>query len=234
MDRMGGPLHTLFLDAGGVLVHPNWARVSAALAREGVRAEATLLAAAEPHAKRALDRPERIQASSDAARVFPYFELVLEHAGIDRSPGTEAALGSLRAYHARHNLWECVPPEVVPALTSFRAAGLGLAVVSNANGTLRALLERLRLTSFFRAVLDSQEEGFEKPDPRIFEIALARCEARPETTIHVGDFYHVDVTGARAAGLGAVLLDAAGLYEDHDCPRVSSLRGLAEVLTPGR
>jgi putative hydrolase of the HAD superfamily len=222
VDWTSAPLDTLFLDAGGVLVYPHWGRVSAALAREGVTVEAAALAAAEPGVKRALDTPERIRATTDAARVFPYLELVLEHAGIARSPGTAAALAELRAYHDRHNLWESVPPEVIPALTRFREAGLRLAVVSNANGTLHALLERLRLTPFFHTILDSQEEGVEKPDPRIFEIALARCGARPETTVHVGDFYHVDVEGARAAGLRAVLLDAAGL------------RALADALTRHR
>jgi putative hydrolase of the HAD superfamily len=106
-------------------------------------------------------------------------------------------------------------------------------VVSNANGALRAVLERVGLSPFFHVALDSQEEGVEKPDPRIFQIALARCGAEPATTLHVGDFYHVDVEGARAAGLRAVLLDAAGLYADCDCPRVPSLTALAHALEGG-
>src|SRR5258708_2366530 len=204
MDWTSAPLDPLGLDAVGGLVHPHWGRVSAALARERVRVEAAALAAAEPRVKRALDSRERIGATTDATRVFPYLELVLEGAGVARSPGTDAALADLRAYHDRHNLWESVPPEVIPALTPVRTA------------------------------LDSQEEGVEKPDPRIFEIALARCGARPEATVHVGDFYHVDVEGARAAGLRAVLLDAAGLYSGFDCPRVPSLGALAEALTEHR
>ncbi len=233
MDALKGPLHTLFLDAGGVLIHPNWDRIRAALARAGVRVDAAALAAAEPRAKRALDDPALIRATTDSARVFPYFDRVLEAAGMDRSPETDAALAELRAYHERHNLWESVPPEVPPALRRFQARGLRLAVVSNANGTVRAVLERLGLAPFFHAVLDSQEEGVEKPDPRIFQIALERCGAQPATTLHVGDFYHVDVQGARAAGLRAVLLDAAGLYTDHDCPRVPSLTALARALEGG-
>ncbi len=51
--------------------------------------------------------------------------------------------------------------------------------------------------------------------------------------MHVGDLYHVDVIGARAAGLRAVLLDAAGLYEGYDCPRIGSLGELADLLTAG-
>jgi len=53
----------------------------------------------------------------------------------------------------------------------------------------------------------------EKPDPRLFEIALERARADRAATIHCGDIYHIDVVGARAAGLPAVLLDSAGLYD---------------------
>jgi putative hydrolase of the HAD superfamily len=70
----------------------------------------------------------------------------------------------------------------------------------------------------------------EKPDPRLFEIALERAGARAETTLHVGDFYWIDVRGARAAGVHPVLLDAAWLYDAADCPRVRSLGELADRL----
>jgi HAD superfamily hydrolase (TIGR01509 family) len=109
---------------------------------------------------------------------------------------------------------------VVAALSALRSAGLGLTVVSNANGTLCAHLQRLGLDRWFHCVLDSCDVGVEKPDPRFFEMALERSGARRETTIHVGDLYHVDIVGARAAGLRGVLLDEAGLYEEADCPRV--------------
>ena len=48
----------------------------------------------------------------------------------------------------------------------------------------------------------------------------------------MGDIYQVDVVGARAAGLRAVLVDEAGLYPDADCPRVRSLAELAAHLAP--
>jgi len=41
-----------------------------------------------------------------------------------------------------------------------------------------------------------------------------------------GDLYHVDVVGARAAGLHAVLLDIAGLYDGYDCPRIRTFSEL--------
>jgi putative hydrolase of the HAD superfamily len=106
-------------------------------------------------------------------------------------------------------------------------------VVSNANGTVQALFDRLELAAFFDAILDSAVEGVEKPDPRLFLLALERLGAAPREAVHVGDLYGVDVVGARAAGVRPVLLDEAGLYEDADCPRVRSLVGLADHLDPG-
>jgi len=224
---------TLFLDAGGVLVYPNWARVSETLARHGIDADPAALTAAEPNARRELDVPPEMRSFTDASRGWVYFHLVLGHAGVPPSAATEAALAEVREYHARHNLWENVPEDVVPSLERFRAKGLKLTVVSNSNGTLRAKLQRLELAHFFEHVLDSHEEGLEKPDPRFFKLALERAGARSEQTLYVGDSYQVDVVGAQAAGIRAVLVDPAGLYADRDCKSFESLPQVAAAIESG-
>ena len=224
------PIQTVFLDAGGVLVWPNWTRVSEALARNGVRVPPSTLASAEPHAKKRLDTGKVVQATNDRQRGWTYFNLVLEDAGIPLDDATAAALGELDAYHQRANLWESTPDEVRPALASLRARGLRLVVVSNSNGRLHQLFERIGLLDAFDYVFDSHHEGVEKPDPRFFEIALERSGARAADTVHVGDLYHIDVVGARAAGITPVLFDAANLYPDADCLRVRSLADLPAAL----
>ena len=223
-------LEAVLLDAGGVLVNPNWARVSDALARRGVAVDPLRLAAAEPLAKRELDTPERVRATSDATRGWKYFDLVLTHAGLALSDATDGALAELHEYHREHNLWESVPDEVPVALAALKRLGLPLAVASNSNGTVRAKLTRLGLAGWFDLVIDSQELGVEKPDPALFAFALERLGVRAEGTVHVGDFFHIDVVGARAAGLHAWLLDSAGLYADHDCPRFPTLTAVVEAI----
>jgi putative hydrolase of the HAD superfamily len=224
-------LESVFLDAGGVLVNPNWVRVSEALARRGVLVEPARLAKAEPHAKRDLDTAPRIRSTTDRSHGWDYFDLVLGHAGVARSPATDDALAELQEYHRLHNLWESVPAEVPPALAALRRLGLRLVVVSNSNGTLRAKLERLGLLSMLDLVMDSFELGVEKPDPAIFALALERSGSRAASTLHVGDFFHIDVVGARAAGLHAWLIDSAGLYADHECPRFPDLTAVVEAVT---
>jgi HAD superfamily hydrolase (TIGR01509 family) len=228
------PIQTVFLDAGGVLVWPNWTRVSDALRRHGIDVPAATLAAAEPLAKKRLDQGALVQATNDHQRGWTYFNLVLEHAGITLNEATDAALLELNQYHQHANLWESIPDEVRPGLAALRTRGLRLVVVSNANGRLHHLFERLGLLDAFDYVFDSHREGVEKPDPRYFERALARSGASAAETIHVGDLYHVDVVGARAAGITPVLFDVADLYPDADCLRVRSLHELAEGMDAGR
>lgn len=220
-------IQTVFLDAGGVLVHPNWGRVSDTLARHGVGISSAALAAAEPRAKKQIDTGDLIDATNDVQRGWTYFNLVLTSAGVPLSDATAAALDELHRYHAVSNLWESVTPGALEALAALRSGRRRLVVVSNSNGTLRTVFARVGLLDAFDVVLDSCDEGVEKPDPRFFALALERSGASAGTTIHVGDLYHVDVVGARRAGIRPVLLDAAGLYDGCDCARVRTLSEVA-------
>ena len=81
-------------------------------------------------------------------------------------------------------------------------------------------------------MVDSAEEGIEKPDPRLFHIALQRMQATTEEAAFVGDIFKVDMVGARAAGLLAILLDAHGVHGDKACERIASLGELTGLLAP--
>ncbi|MFN7976765.1 MAG: HAD-IA family hydrolase [Vicinamibacterales bacterium] len=228
-------IDTVFLDAGGVLVHPNWHRVAAALAQHGTTVDAAALFAAEPHAKREMDLGSLMARTNDQQRGWIYFEAVLRHAGVPVDDRARAALADVRAYHDVHNVWEHVPGDVVPTVEALRALGVRLVVVSNANGKLHTMFDRVGLAGRFDVVLDSHDFGVEKPDPRLFQLALEASGAVATSTVHVGDFFHIDVVGARAAALAdAVLVDPADLYADADCPRVSALPLLVDYVRARR
>jgi len=219
---------TILFDAGGTLVFPNWRRIADELAACGARCEEAALERAEARVRFDLDRPEVIRATADATRWGRYVGGVARAAGVADVP--EEALRRLKRYHDEHNLWDLVGADVPAALEAL-GRRFRLGVVSNANGTVRRKLARVGLARHFEVVVDSHEEAVEKPDPRIFHVALERIGVRAEETAYVGDLYNVDVAGARAAGLLAVLLDPLGLHADKDCPRVSSLGALASLLT---
>jgi len=76
-------------------------------------------------------------------------------------------------------------------------------------------------------VVDSHIVGVAKPDPQIFEHALA-CfpELDRDRIAYVGDSVTMDIAGARAAGLHAILLDPHDDHEGADFDRIRSLRDL--------
>jgi len=221
----------LSLDAGGVLVFPNFERISDTFARQGIGVSPEALRAADPHARFAVDTEERVALMNDADRGSMYFRIMFERAGVPADAPLDRVFSELWSYHSEHNLWEYVPPDVIPALERLAATGLTLAIGSNANGIIHRVFERSGLRRYFRVICDSQVEGVEKPDRRFFEILVARAGGRPETTLHAGDLYHVDIAGARRAGLQTMLLDPHDLYQEYDVTRVKSLSELAALVT---
>ena len=97
-------------------------------------------------------------------------------------------------------------PDVVPALEELKAAGLRMGVISNFDARLYRLLKGLDLARFFESVTISSEAGYAKPARQLFEAALVRMGVAPGEAIHVGDAPHLDVTGANAAGIEAILI----------------------------
>lgn len=219
----------LFFDAGNTLVYVNMEFVSEVLARHGARATAAELWEAEYRVRGEIDRPEVVKATNDHLRWTIYFQRIFARCGIADAGAVEAAFAELRDYHARSNLWEVVPDEVRATLDGLQGR-YRMSVISNANGTVRDKLERVGLAPYFEEILDSHVVGIEKPDPRIFRRALEASGARPEASVYVGDLYHVDVIGARAAGMKAVLLDPAGVHGDKPVPTVPSLGALPGAL----
>jgi putative hydrolase of the HAD superfamily len=187
----------------------------------------------EQKARFALDDPELIRTSTDHSRWTLYFETIFRSCGVREAAIVRDVLAELQAIHKVSNLWEIVPPDVPAALEELKPR-FRLSVISNANGTVREKLRRVGLIDFFDMVLDSHEEGVEKPDPRIFRAALERTGARAERSLYIGDMYHIDVAGARAAGMEVVLLDPADLHGDKPVRRIPGLGALASSIDAPR
>lgn len=98
-------------------------------------------------------------------------------------------------------------PDTVPALDALQAEGYRLAVLSNWDVSLHKVLRHFGIDGYFELVIASLEEGVEKPDPRLFELALSRLGMEAADVGHVGDDPIDDLTGARGAGMRAWLVD---------------------------
>lgn len=120
--------------------------------------------------------------------------------------------------------------ETRDVLAALRKRGLALGVVSNATEELVDHIQAIGLAQYFDAITFSQEARAEKPEPRIFQLALRRARCRPEDAVHVGDRYEKDVVGARGVGIAPVLVDRDGRHADADCPRVEDLRGVLDLI----
>jgi HAD superfamily hydrolase (TIGR01662 family) len=100
-----------------------------------------------------------------------------------------------------------------------------LAVVSNSTSeaSIRRLLDRVGVLSYFQPILSSGTEGVRKPDPEIFRRAVARLGLRPDEALYVGDLANTDARGAVAAGLHSVWLNRGGTGLGSDPPEITSL-----------
>lgn len=112
----------------------------------------------------------------------------------------------LFAYFADPENW-IADEGAVQLLEQLRQSGYQLGVVSNFDYRLYRILEGLGLSSYFASITLSSEAGWAKPDPQIFNAALAHHNTTPSEALHVGDSPHLDVAGAHAAGIAAVLID---------------------------
>lgn len=68
-------------------------------------------------------------------------------------------------------------------------------------------IDLLEIEPLFSFILISEDTGFWKPDPRIFELALAHAGVPAHEAIYVGDSPDHDIAGAKAAGIPAVWMN---------------------------
>ena len=85
-----------------------------------------------------------------------------------------------------------------------------LGVVSNSFTDVQyRKLEAMGLRDLFSCIVLSEEFGIRKPDPRIFQQAVALLHMQPQECLYVGDSYANDVIGAKNAGMQACWLNRA-------------------------
>ncbi|MGH7507971.1 MAG: HAD family hydrolase [Gemmatimonadales bacterium] len=219
-------LRAVLFDAGNTLVFLDYDRLARGV---GAALELPLtgeaLAAHSYEASRAMERAS----GNDQERAAAYLEALFLQAGVPAGRLRQVRDCVTRMHRERH-LWSSVPERAAEGLSRLREAGIRLGVVSNSDGRVEQALEAAGLRGYFDVVIDSSLAGFEKPDPRIFQAALDALGVGAGEALYVGDLYEVDVLGARAAGMEAILLTASSLPPGRSCHTAQSIHDLVELL----
>lgn len=232
-------IETLFIDAGNTLISMDLEWFLKELEQCGLCSTVTDLMRAEASARPVVSSAiQKLKSTENKSTSVLYIRSILK-----RLPGAELItpegtdeivkhmLTAVSSNGQSQRLWNNILPGVPEALKILKDRGFRLSVVSNSDGSVQKILENLGLDHFFDEIFDSHIVGFEKPDPKIFTHALETCGAAAETTVHIGDLYHVDIEGAWAAGIGAVLLDPYGDWGGYECPKFQDLLSFAEKIT---
>jgi len=213
---MRDDIQAVTLDAAGTLVEP-WPSVGDVYAR--VAEECGIGPVSAGELNRRFGKAWKAKQGFDYSRIAWRKMVEQTFAGLALKP---AFFDHLYEEFAQPRCWR-VYEDVAPALESFRAKGLKLAVISNWDERLRPLLTQMGLAPYFETIVISAELRFHKPDRAIFEYAANALQTPTSRILHVGDSIEEDFEGARVAGFQAVLLE-----RDKPNAAVSSLTDLIE------
>ena len=172
---------------------------------------------------------------SDArARGFwnSYYVKTMQATGVDQTADNLlAAANALHDWFQQPEQW-LIYPEVPEMLQRVQALGLSQGVISDWGTELVSLLHAHDVSDHLEFVVASAAVGAAKPHPDIFHYALARAGLQADDVLYIGDSYISDVLGARTAGIAAVLIDREQRAPAVDCPVVTSLLDVLELIEP--
>lgn len=92
-------------------------------------------------------------------------------------------------------------------------------------------LSHCGLQPYFDVIVTSEGCGYSKPDKRIFRHALKKAKATEAESLMIGDDLHVDIVGAREAGIDQVFFNPAkGPHEEKVTYEIAALNELLQLL----
>ena len=225
-------MRACIFDAGGTLVHPDWARLShIAETVSGRSFESSEMDRAFGEMLRAVGREMQRESSAladEMKRPHWTFRRMYSELGLDEL-ACDSVVEQLHNAHQERHLWCGVDSEAPRVLDELKRQGLRLAVISNTeDGRLIDSLDAGGIADRFYLLVDSHLVGHRKPDAAIFQFALERLGLEAGETAFVGDSYVHDALAAQAIGLRGILLDPLDLHPESICPRIKSLSELIE------
>ena len=222
-------------DVGETLVHPvpSFAELFASIVRDaGHERDADAVLEASAAVRRGFSEASRdgdlwtLTAESSRAFWLGVYERMLEALELASADGLREQLYTGFTDLANYALFDDVPE----ALDDLTAAGVTLGIVSNFEAWLDDLLARLGVRDRFKVRVISGLEGLEKPDLRIYGLALERAGVAAEATAFVGDNPEFDFAPPASLGMYPVLIDRRERHAEHPGVRITDLRDLVDAL----
>jgi len=227
--RTPSKVSALLFDFGGTLAFLDFEVLAREFSRPGRKLDPLKLEHAEYAGRAALDHHLMSEKSRDPNVAYEdFFSAWMHAAGIPQKEFADIS-ARFRVMHAEACMWRIVREGTHDALDRLKTAGLKLGIVSNADGRVAGDAKRLGLAKFFDVIIDSQVVGVEKPNPKIFQLALGALEVAPEEAMYAGDIYAIDMLGARAAGITGKLIDQHGMYHWIEHPKIRHVGELHSI-----
>lgn len=226
-------IQAVFFDAGNTIVFPDYSIYRDITASLGVETALPDVMRAEARARSAFDRAVASSPGRDVMGFWSiYYTPFYEHLGIPRESIPAAIEKTRDANNEGLGIWKVPVEGFEKTMDELELRGLVVGIISNSDGRLEDRLSEIGIRDRFNFVLDSAIVGVSKPNPRIFELAIEASVLPPSEMAYVGDYYEVDVVGARGVGMTPVLFDPYGAYEDVDCAvirRFGDIVGLVDT-----
>ena len=124
-----------------------------------------------------------------------------------------------------------IAEDTLMTLKTLRARGMKLGIITNGPSIWQSRkIDALGIAPLFDTIVISGNEGVEKPDPRIFALAMERCGVVAAESMFVGDHPGADIGGAKAAGLIAVWARKEYWEAPGDVARIDRISEVLELL----
>ena len=129
-------------------------------------------------------------------------------------------------------------PQAEETLAALKQKGLKVGIIANTTISrekdVRKTLQQLGLENYFDFIVTSVDAGCEKPDGRIFSLALNALGIKAGEAVMVGDRVATDIVGGNRLGMTTILFKWNQRYPEtvteHEEQPTFKIRHLRELL----
>jgi len=132
-------------------------------------------------------------------------------------------------------------PGATEVLGNLKSRGCRTGLVSNCGALMVKVWSNLPFAPFLDVAVFSCSVGVQKPDPRIYRIAIRKLVVEPQDCLYIGDGDCRELTGASQVGMHPVLIrnpdeDSTDVHrvdfegEQWDGPIITSLTGILALV----